>query len=329
MKMGNLDSESSMYDFIPLTPIHIGSGHELLPYNYILKDEIYYKIDISEIYENLSEENQLKFNEEIQKGMVSFRAYLNEMYDEKYGFIYKGKASKKFTYTYNSKLRGSGKSYEENQLIIKEFIESLKGKYIPGSSIKGAIRTAYLSEMAENIEYKLGRKDSKTAPFVLLSDDGKFQITNKKQVSEKAKELEAKILNLTNLNPKADPFKNVFVGDTFNIDELIEVISIERVSKNPEKNSMPMGNVEATKSLFSSGLEIALPFRMSFKNFRLGTFKGYVREILEETNIYEDDIFETLNNKARKILNDDLRFFKDAKNIEVEKIVKKLEEVLD
>ncbi|MGL5426934.1 MAG: hypothetical protein ACRDAS_03380, partial [Cetobacterium sp.] len=95
MKMGNLDSESSMYDFIPLTPIHIGSGHELLPYNYILKDEIYYKIDISEIYENLSEENQFKFNEEIQKGMVSFRAYLNEMYDEKYGFIYKGKASKK------------------------------------------------------------------------------------------------------------------------------------------------------------------------------------------------------------------------------------------
>ncbi len=330
MKFGTMDLDSSLYELIPITPIHIGSGNELLPYNYIIKNGIYYKIDITEIYESLPEKEKETFEREIGKGIINFRSYLNRVYNENLGYIYKGEVEEKFNEVYSRKLNGAARVNEENQLIIKEFIENFKGKYIPGSSIKGAIRTAFLSEEGDNINYKLGRKkDSKTAPFVLLDDSGKFPITNKREVANKAKEIEAGILNIRELNPKADPFKNISVGDTSVVEDAVKVFSIERVSKNPEKNSMPMGTIEGVKSLLSCGKEISFTFRMSFKNYREGTFKGRVRDIIEETNIFQEDLFNYLNAKARKLLDDELVFFKENRNKESEKVCKEIEKILD
>jgi len=329
MKFGTMDLDSSLYELIPITPIHIGSGNELLPYNYVIKNGVYYKIDITEIYESLPEKEKETFEREIGKGIINFRSYLNKVYNEKLGYIYKGEVEESFSEVYSRKLNGAVRINEENQLIIKEFIENFKGKYIPGSSIKGAIRTAFLSEESDNINYKLGRKNGGTAPFVLLDDSGKFPITNKRQVADKAKEIEAKILKIRRLDPKADPFKNISVGDTSVVEDAVKVFSMERVSKNPEKNSMPMGNIEGVKSLLSCGKEISFTFRMSFKNYREGTFKWKVRDIIEETNIFQEDLFGYLNSKARKILDDELVFFKESKNKESEKICKEIEKILD
>ncbi|MDX8337232.1 type III-A CRISPR-associated RAMP protein Csm5 [Candidatus Cetobacterium colombiensis] len=226
-----------------------------------------------------------------------------------------------------NRVKDDGSNYN----MVFPLILMLKSKAeYKGSSIKGAIRTAFLSEEGDNINYKLGRKkDSKTAPFVLLDNSGKFSITNKKQVTDKVKEIEAGILNIKRLDPKADPFKNISVGDTSVVEDAIKVFSIERVSKNPEKNSMPMGTIEGVKSLLSCGKEISFTFRMSFKNYRDGTFKGRVRDIIEETSVFQEDLFNHLNAKARKLLDDELAFFKENKNKESEKVCKEIEKILD
>ena len=113
------------------------------------------------------------------------------------------------------------------------------------------------------------------------------------------------------------------------MEDVVKVFSIERVSKNPEKNSMPMGTVEGIKSLLSCGKEISFTFRMSFKNYREGTFKGRVRDIIEETDLFQEDLFNYLNAKARKLLDDELVFFKENRNKESEKVCKEIEKILD
>ncbi len=42
------------YKLTPLTPIHIGSGDSLEPYEYVIKNNFLYKFDMSVLYNNVS-----------------------------------------------------------------------------------------------------------------------------------------------------------------------------------------------------------------------------------------------------------------------------------
>ncbi len=325
--------ETAMYEFIPITPIHIGSGNEMYPDSYVVKDKKFYKIGMTEIFDKLSEKKREQFERVIQKGMVDFRTFLNEIYEENLGYIYKVEVDGEFSDLYNKKLKGTESQNEENQLIVKEFIESYAGKYIPGSSIKGAIRTAFLSEFGkEIISYRLGRKNSRTAPFVSLEENGREM--GKREADKKSKKLEAKILGLKELEPKIDPFKNLLISDTTPLKDMLKVIKVERFSK---KGKRSVSNViEATESLLTSDKEISLKFRLSVKNFSSGVFKEIKEldeKIDEELDIDEDILFERLRERAKRIIENELKFFREAKNKdgenyckEIEKMISKLED---
>ena len=49
----NLDLLSFKCKLIPLTPIHIGSGNEIEPYDYVIKDSVFYRINSMDIFEKL------------------------------------------------------------------------------------------------------------------------------------------------------------------------------------------------------------------------------------------------------------------------------------
>jgi CRISPR-associated protein Csm5 len=309
-----MDMESYLYEFVPITPIFIGSGNELFPYNYIVKNKIYYKIDPAEIYENLSSNEQENFQKEIEKGTIPFRSYLNRIYKEELGYLYKGEVSKNFEEIYTTKLKGAKKPNEENQLIVKEFIESYQGKYIPGSSIKGAIRTAYLSEsdLFGEIYYKLSRRKSiKTAPFILLGQDG--QPEKNKEVKKRAQDLEAKLLHMKTWKVQEDPFKYLIVSDAMPLEEeLIKVSEVKRTTKDNTKQDVPMGNIEALKSLMSCGVEKEFELRISYiKNFK------------------EKEVFEYLNKKAQKTLENDIEFYRASGYVKAEKISRELKKMLE
>lgn len=317
--------ETGVYEIIPITPIHIGSGTEILPYNYVIKNDIFYKIELSELFEKLNDNERDRFQKELLEGMVSFRSYINSIYKEEYGYIYKANVDEELLELYNSKLRGAKSANEENQLIVKEFIEGVQGKYIPGSAIKGAIRTAFLSEANKNIAYTLGRnKRTRTAPFCLMTDD---EVPIK--ALNKAKSIEAGILEIKKLEPKIDPFKNLIVGDSSADTDLIEVIPVERVTRN-QKQAMQVGNIEATKSILTSKEERGLRFRLSIRNFSTGMLKNSKlgESIVEEIDIYQDELFDRLRARAKKLIEDEKEFFKEAKSKMGESYCKEIEKII-
>ena len=193
---------------IPLTDIHIGSGKEIEAYEYTVKDRYFYRIDMSAMFDKLNDSEKENFHKILQESnFFNIRSWIYDNYKENWGYIYKEKVSSKFEEYYKDKLKDESK--ENSQLSISEFIGYESKKYIPGSTIKGALRTAFIhSYFLENEKkYKLEKKENE------------------------AKIMEANILNAekidkkTDLEPKKDPFKTVKIFDT-------EEIELEKFSVN-------------------------------------------------------------------------------------------------
>lgn len=325
--MTSKDIELLQYEctLMPLTPIQIGDGKDLSPFDYILKNKEFYRIEISEVLEKMPENIRNEFIKTLEeRSMVSARKFLKNNYKKEYGYLYKCSVDDEFSRLYEQKIGGTNKPNEENQLIVGEFIGTHRGKYIPGSTIKGALRTAYLSGNfdIEKDFYKLKRetenrygKKLETKPFK--------SILNEKTL---IKNIESRILELTTLEPKFDPFKNFKVTDTEIRNDITEIRNILRKGIKKDKLSMPMGSFEVTKSLFGSNENIKLQFQINIKNLSRDAKKIYIAsskqkngEILVKDTIdfYLDDgseILSSLNEKAEKMIQEDIKFFKKIKD---------------
>jgi CRISPR-associated protein Csm5 len=130
-----------------LTPVHIGDGSELEPLEYVIKDK-FYKVNLEEWLATLSGEKTEEFKRLIGRNyaqttaLTALRRFVRDNIDidiDKYtewsvdvSEAVKGRYEEKF-------------DIPENQLPMSPFIRTANKPYLPGSSIKGAIRTAYLN----------------------------------------------------------------------------------------------------------------------------------------------------------------------------------------
>lgn len=328
------DTVSTKCKITPLTNIHVGSGVELASYDYIIKDSLYYRIDLGEIFYNFPEKMREELTKLMEDGnIIQIRKYLKDNYKEEYGYIYKCKVTDDVNDEYEKKVAGAKNSNEENQLIVHEFIGNYKGKYIPGSSIKGSLRGAYIGENLKR-SYNVVRDDrNKTAPF---------KHTQKENFL--AKEIEAEILGLLELEPKFDPFKNFQVTDTEISNNMLEVTKIKRVNLKNSKTDVPMGFHEVMRGYLLSGEERSLEFKINssifpddenFKNIlkRLSTtFDKKTKEkkvVLQEMREFyvDTEIIPILRAKAEKLLEEDLKFFKEANNLKGIEACNRIKEV--
>ena len=215
---------------IPLTDIYIGSGKDIEAYEYTVKDKYMYRIDMSEVFDKMNDSEKENFYKILQENnFFNIRSWIYNNYKEKWGYIYKEKVSSDFEKYYKEKLED--KSQENSQLSISEFIGYNNKKYIPGSSIKGALRTAFIySDFLEN-EKKYEIKSSYEIK------NGK-RVYNRKEIDKEAKIMESEVLlaekedrygnkkgEKLGLEPKKDPFKTVKIFDT-------EEIELEKFSVN-------------------------------------------------------------------------------------------------
>lgn len=116
-----------------ITPVHIGNDKEYGPSEYYLSkstngDPILVKIDVTKVFKSLSEEQKDDFIQHLTDPSFQLGDYLQNVLGQKPPQIKK----------YISVVRC------KNPQIIKEHIKTVDKTYIPGSSIKGAIRTAIL-----------------------------------------------------------------------------------------------------------------------------------------------------------------------------------------
>ena len=210
---------------IPLTDIYIGSGKDIEAYEYTVKDKYMYRIDMSEVFDKMNDSKKENFYKILQENnFFNIRSWIYNNYKEKWGYIYKEKVSSDFEKYYKEKL--DDKSQENSQLSISEFIGYNNKKYIPGSSIKGALRTAFIySEKKYEIKSSYEIKNGK-------------RVYNRKEIDKEAKIMESEVLlaekedrygnkkgEKLGLEPKKDPFKTVKIFDT-------EEIELEKFSVN-------------------------------------------------------------------------------------------------
>lgn len=171
-----------------LSPVHIGSGEEISPMEYVI-DEKFHRIDMEALFRD-NDFNADDFIENSKFG--SF--YLGEFYAD----------TGKRHILYTESISKDAKDYIINKKAsIREFINTSGRVYIPGSSIKGAIRTAIMWYALKNdneLFYEM--------------EDYLNEIINKKiKRSRKfaGKEIEKKIFGN---DAKHDLMKALFISDS-------------------------------------------------------------------------------------------------------------------
>ncbi len=115
-----------------LTPIHIGSGKEISPLEYLIEGFKFHKIDMDSLFKD----------PEFSK---YFEKFIKEVGTARYiGNIINPDLLKKHI-NYSIEIEKETKEYLENNFTrVKEFIKSAGRVFIPGSSLKGAILSAVL-----------------------------------------------------------------------------------------------------------------------------------------------------------------------------------------
>ncbi|MFC1730370.1 type III-A CRISPR-associated RAMP protein Csm5 [candidate division KSB1 bacterium] len=131
-----------------LSPVHIGSGEELNPFDYIIRDGVMIRFRLDELLSGLTGEEQGDFYRLNDDGDIGrLRKFIADRVDRQRHASYSTDVTKSVENQYMQKIDDI-----RNQLLIQPVIRDKYSSrpYIPGSSLKGALRTAIVSELAED-----------------------------------------------------------------------------------------------------------------------------------------------------------------------------------
>lgn len=126
-----------------LTPVHIGSGETIEPYEYIITDKLY-RINLGKFISSLNTKDREIFLKLSSSNMIQTRKFIKEKANLSNITEYSIDVESGVQNIYKDKMDDPN-----NQLSIQTFIKTLNRPFIPGSSVKGAIRTALLFSMAD------------------------------------------------------------------------------------------------------------------------------------------------------------------------------------
>jgi CRISPR-associated protein Csm5 len=141
-----------------LTPVHIGDGTELEPLEYVIKDK-FYKINLEEWLTTLPGEKAEEFKkltgrDYAQKSILTtLRQFVKDNIDVDKYKEWSADVCEAVKNKYEERFKAP-----ENQLPMSPFIRTGNRPYLPGSSIKGALRTAYLNFIKRNTSSMIKRE---------------------------------------------------------------------------------------------------------------------------------------------------------------------------
>ncbi len=183
-----------------LSPIHIGTGDQISPFEFVIKDSIFYRIDLPSFLSGMPESLRSKFETAVNNSNIIYmRKFIAENIDlEKYT-IFRCDISKDAEEAYYKKIKDPN-----NQLLINMFVRSGidKRPVVPGSSIKGALRTAIVNT-ANNAVAENGPKP----PEFPKNWDSRWESVSLKYGRKQG--------NRYSFNLRKDPFRSVSVSDVF------------------------------------------------------------------------------------------------------------------
>ncbi len=231
-----------------LSPIHIGTGQELDPFTYVIRDNNLLLIDLIKWIEDYPQQEELHRMMD-SDSFAEIRSFIAEHIDP--DSVTLGRIpieSSGLLSTYNRVIKARD---PRNQLLIDSMTrnEISHVAYIPGSSIKGSIRTAIANHFVE-------------AAGVTQK--------NKRDYNEK-------IFGKIN----KDPMKNLKLSDVSLDDFGSVIVEAEEYSLKEGKSQTPKGYKEVSANLCQCGRPVVYPLRLSLKPFSLNEEKVDVNFIIE------------------------------------------------
>lgn len=128
------------FQLTPLTPIHIGTGESLEPFEYVIDGHLLYRFSLDAFMLTLPPETQALFVEAVEQGVPDTRQFVASQADvAKRVARYTADVSAGAGELYGGQM-DSGEAHPE----ILSCIRTNDRAYLPGSSLKGALRTALL-----------------------------------------------------------------------------------------------------------------------------------------------------------------------------------------
>jgi len=322
-----MDSKKSGF-IITFSPVHIGDGEEYLPFEYIVEDQ---KVKIYP-FDYLSSQIYKKYSgKELEQRLALFKEFAKNGFKQTLKEFFKlAKIELEPKYVIENK----GFNILRN---VKTFIKNVEGPYIPGTEVKGAIRTAVL--------YRILKENKKERNYLISLTKEKINKFNKTFDNKKrkeilnsiAEELEIRIFRNGEKNAQYDIFKSLQVADSEIIPyeklyiEEIKVIGSSKDIIEPyeliKAGEKIKTNIFINKNLIF-GLEKSLGFQkkenpyLQFLNFewiKEACFMFYKKVLEEDENyvrkIKEIELREKLLNSLSRIKENFLRYEKENKLI--------------
>lgn len=225
----------------PLTPVHIGTGVELTPLDYKVtsklattdfKKNMYFKFSSDKILKRMIESGDTqklaKFEEASVKGnMKELHSFFQQNLASVEDLDYPCEVTNGFVKRYSE---NQGKDPYDNASKVYQMYrpEGLKTPVIPGSSLKGSIRTAVLNSILYHIS------DEK---YDQLQGDFSHNRDEKSKVKFEGKMQKSLLGNFS--DAKNDPFRAVQIADcSFSAKNSQVVGELYNVSLNQKNNKM-------------------------------------------------------------------------------------------
>ncbi len=217
-----------------LSPVHIGTGETLDPFSYVIRNDengpsLHY-IDLSAWVEDHPDPAGLA--QSFSKSTVAaVRSFVSENIDTAVYTQSSARVISREIYDeYRERLRDPN-----NQLKISPALKNAYNRalIIPGSSIKGAIRTAVIDYL--DCRYKLDLKN-------LAKEGGRYE--------NKLGEVLGKIGD--------NDFKNLKIGDFEAFRDDSYFVSAKEISRNSKKNNTPKDPCEVTPSRLLQGKPVTI-----------------------------------------------------------------------
>lgn len=244
-----------------LTPVHITDGYEgdIIPSEYVISESgQLHKINLSMLIEKLPEDSLSALTDLMDKeDFVGIRSFIQSTWKNLPAIF-----TDCIEYSMNA---GDVKSYYDNlqnenvesQLLVTPFIRSTRKIFIPGSSVKGALRTAYISELHESIYKPVNKR-------------------NIHEINKDALELEEDSLRYCDIEDgkrkvkiTKDPFKILKISDSpiLSVKGVVKKVEVITRDKYGKFNADNMKDLKIFAEFIDSGVEIDIEVRLDSRYF--------------------------------------------------------------
>lgn len=286
MKRYKIDAKAAWH-------VHVGGGddHKLNPLDYVVKESVkddkayFYRIDVGEMMKNDSH-----FADEFTRIVERDDSihYLRKMiYDnfnpeKKNTWIHRADVTGGFLNEYKKNLNDT---LLNNQLIVNCMPMNSGKVYIPGSSIKGSIRTAVLDSLASKEGYQKVYNEVKRR----MEEKNAGYNRDKKNDRIKSDQVEKHLLGYNRM--ENDPFKAVKVTDAILPQDSTEIVVVKNVGKDRnDKLKENYGKIQMYMEMVKPGTEfefkISIEDKAGMKGIDIKKYKLTIEKLMESCCCY-------------------------------------------